>query len=267
MDFKKKIKRARKNTGKEVKCLIGSSIEHDNKDKDQNTSNPTVKYRQGNKQLCFPNSLCSALFYLRQKSNNQQLHDLIQDIQGQKDPLGEKSIINHVKECMDRAKWSVKNITKALKKITLDLFIKFVRENENTIFVVQLGTDNMEYNHWVAVVNNFIFDSNRENSDILSKDGLDSCCAGVSNFYKFKKIYEYQAPQVISNTKRDSEKISQNEKEDKEKKETKKRKTKKVKFLSPKKFFYEKGSFTQIYDSLTKKEQECIDKIGKSGKR
>ena len=117
---------------------------------------------------------------------------------------------------------------------------------------MQLETGDGVYNHWVSVIDSYIFDSNKEKSIILSKESLDSCCADNSKFYCFDTIYQYQT----KNLKRGSEKIKDDDK---------KASNKKVKFRSTtKEFFYMKGFFTQIYDAVNEWEQRCIDKVGMS---
>lgn len=162
-------------------------------------NNPLVKYRQKGINACAFASLSSAMYYLGFRKEAERLHYHQQRFFDPKSELFGRNasrIFPWIKETIKKDKeffhhfhklYEGRNINK--KEKNYDLLNTPVR-NDEIRWIVLWAADGSK-NHAVAVVNNWIFDSNCTNALTLNQDNLDACCGSGSKYHGVSRGYHY----------------------------------------------------------------------------
>ena len=189
----KAVGRAREKPGQEIKINTLAASDQDQSICSKN--DPGIYYIQGKKNLCFQYSLLSCLVYLQrrntiEKYRKKQLINAEKALAKTIKKLVGKELIQRTNFTMGENYWDVLSFNALSKRkdiysstILQDLFD--YREGDQ-IIMANLRDNDGATNHYVAICDDYIFDSNFVRALPLNEENLSICCGSK---YK-KKIFQ-----------------------------------------------------------------------------
>ena len=173
-------------------------------------NDPGMKYVQGKNNMCFQYGLLSCLAYLKIKSKEtfykkrlpNYLMDVEQAIKQNTVSLVGTDLIKKTNHLMGINHWHVHCYKEFSKKRKRDnMVLAFIDYNEgDQIIMVNLIDNDGITNHFVAICDAYIFDSNFIKALPLSVDNLSICCGSKTErkiFQGFGTTIVYRAPTNI----------------------------------------------------------------------
>ena len=173
---------------------------------------PEIRYIQGKKNRCFQYGLLSCLAYLKKKSqkksNKKSLPNYLMNVEKvikeNTVSLGGKSLIKRTNDLMTRNHWQVQSYNMNSKKRKRDdtsMILDLMNYNEgDQIMLVNLIDNDGVTNHYVAICDEYIFDSNFERALPLNIANLSICCGSKIQkkiFQGFGTVLDYRASTKI----------------------------------------------------------------------
>jgi hypothetical protein len=149
--------------------------------------NVRVQYQQGEDKTCLLTSLASAFHHVGQKHTGLVLASIAKETENLPADEQLSAAISAVKEHdMVYKKYEYWKKTKALSRHDL-----FRDSNDNPKLIVLRGCDG-GVQHAISVVGNVIFDSNRKEGLVLSKESLDWCCNCNGGFSRVHALVQFR---------------------------------------------------------------------------
>ena len=195
-------KEAKSNPGRIV--ALTSCSKRQNKQQNTNNNFPSITFQQGKKQVCFQYALLSALKYLRsyniKKSRNgvpKCLHqDIIDMLQKETKTLVGTALIRTTNTIMRNFGWKVILYTTIQNecKAIMDAF-KSPSTNKDIIIMAHLHNEYGITNHYIAMTQNMICDSNFSRFMELNYNNLNLSCGSDDQnrtFCNFDNVIKYE---------------------------------------------------------------------------
>jgi hypothetical protein len=135
-----------------------------------------IRFRQGLRKLCLPNSAASALYYVRERAAATAIASQTEEFEG---TPGNESLVSLRKRLDEMAPGGVpcqwfnrKRKGKTVQPMTLDTILLGF---PNPVVVIPIGSDG-SVSHAVTIVDNLVFDSTQTHALKLCKDTFDWIC-------------------------------------------------------------------------------------------
>ena len=209
--YKKEYQQALINVDTMVPLRIGSKgvrKKHHTIHKKQST--PAIQYPQGNQQKCLAYSLKSCFFYYMKNVSEANEEPVIQGIIDKIEEITEsekietnstsinklqKNVFVQLKDLFDTSgNWKFQrldNTRKTYMQTNYGFLEDYLKENEKSIFLLQIRDNAGDDGHWVCVCNMLLFDTRKDFSTKFSEQALKDCAEktykSIGRMYEMKK--------------------------------------------------------------------------------